>query len=54
MIATSPLGEPIRCPNCDSLMNDGDPCPECDHNSDGDCCCDHCIMQESDEDDDDA
>jgi hypothetical protein len=39
----------IRCPNCESLMNQNGPCPECEHHSDGDCTCDHCLMSESED-----
>ena len=37
-------GPKCRCPNCQSTMNEGDPCPECDH-TDGDplCDCQHCM-----------
>ena len=41
----------IRCPNCESTMGAGDPCPECDHN-DGDpdgCECGYCeTMRDTD------
>ena len=45
------------CPNCDSTINEGDGCPECDHDDRGGCTCDHCLMcedEEEDYDDDDA
>jgi len=42
---------PMRCPNCDSLMNANSPCPECDHiDNDATCTCDHCLMQDDDDD----
>lgn len=28
----------MYCPNCSSLMNEGDPCPECDHVEGDDFC----------------
>lgn len=32
-----------RCPNCDSLMGDGDLCPECPHDDgDDECECQYC------------
>lgn len=42
--------ETTECPNCGSLMNVNDPCPECDH-VDGDtfCDCDHCHAAEDHE-----
>ena len=39
-----PLGPECRCPNCQSLMNAGDPCPECDHADNEPLCdCEHCM-----------
>lgn len=32
----------MRCPNCDSEMNEGDPCPECEHTDTSDCECPAC------------
>lgn len=33
----------ILCPNCESIMSEGDRCPECNHNDgDGDCDCPYC------------
>lgn len=43
----------ITCPNCGSAMNAGDPCPGCDHENDGACTCDYCLMSvPSDEEED--
>ncbi len=36
----------VRCPNCGSLMNEGDQCPECDHVDDVDCDCVWCLERE--------
>jgi len=37
------MPEYSRCPNCDSLMNTGDSCPECPHRDDDpDCECRAC------------
>lgn len=33
----------ISCPNCESLMNAGETCPECDHTEHGECICKSCM-----------
>ncbi len=38
------------CPNCESKMNAGEYCPECDHNDTGDCDCEHCSRVEWEQD----
>jgi len=35
----------MTCPACGMPILTNGPC-ECGHDFDGDCCCDHCIMQE--------
>lgn len=35
----------MTCPNCQSLMTPGEMCPECNHEDDRSCICEHCIMQ---------
>lgn len=43
------MTEQIKCPNCDSTMNEGDPCPECTHyDGDSDCECQYCENERSD------
>lgn len=39
----------IDCPNCESKMNAGESCPECDHTDDlgPDCSCAYCKPQET-------
>lgn len=33
----------LDCPNCAAVMDDLEPCPECDHDGgDPDCECDYC------------
>lgn len=34
--------ETVTCPNCESKMNAGDSCPECNHRDDDSCECQHC------------
>lgn len=37
------MNDIITCPNCQSKMNEGDDCPECDHSNDGnECDCAYC------------
>lgn len=34
------------CPNCEATMNDGDACPECDHNdAELNCQCQACCSE---------
>lgn len=47
------MPETVTCPNCDSQMEEGEPCPECTHDGRGDCTCDHCLMGRADESEDD-
>lgn len=39
------MSELITCPNCESLMNPGESCPECDHVDSYDCTCDACVEE---------
>ena len=49
------MSREIICPNCEAAMDEGDSCPECNHN-DGDryCECDWCIKQDGDDLNDDS
>ena len=38
----------IHCPNCHALMDEGDPCPECEHTDRGDCQCQFCTEDKDD------
>ena len=37
------------CPNCDSTINEGDGCPECDHDDGGECECAFCLAHEEEQ-----
>jgi phage terminase large subunit-like protein len=45
----------FRCPNCESMMNEGETCPECEHDDriDEVCQCEACLDGDEFADDDD-
>lgn len=48
----APPGPPMRCPNCEALMHEGESCPECSHDDGLPWCdCDSCADGRSDDED---